>query len=144
MSAVTTEGKSAGKLCHFLRNVLRCVVGIEYRTSWKTSPEREALDKKKMKAETVLTHSIPVSMNTYSFLFQSGRAYNPMVFEVETHMKADSSLSDGSSKNTFITTPVVRNSVTCENIGGEAELSPEGPSENVRRISTNSITLSSS
>lgn len=87
---------------------------------------------------------MPVSIKTYSFLFQSGNAYNPIVFEVETHTKADKSRIDGSSKNTFITTPVVLKSVTREKIGGLSELLPVGSSEKVSRINTNSIILSSS
>lgn len=66
------------------------------------------------------------------------------MFDVDTQMKADSNRSDGSSRKTFITTPVVLNSVTCEKIGGSGELSPDGPSENVSRMSTNCMTRSSS
>ena len=62
----------------------------------------------------------------------------------ETQMKADNNLSDGSSRKTFMTTPVVLNSVTWENTGGCGELSPEGPSENASLIRTNSMTRSSS
>lgn len=68
--------------------------------------------------ETGLTHSIPVSTNTYSRLFQSRRANNPMVFELETQTNAERSLDDGSKRKTFITTPIVRNDARRENVGG--------------------------
>lgn len=83
-------------------------------------------------------------MNTYSGLVQSSKAYNPMVFVLEHHTKADNRQSEGSSKKIFMTTPIVLNSVTQENFGTSDDFSPDGGSKNVSRINTNSITRLSS
>lgn len=87
---------------------------------------------------------MPVSMNTYSGFVQSINAYNPMVFVLEHHTKADSRQSEGSSKKIFMTTPIVLNSVTQENFGTSDDFSPDGGSRNVSRMSTNSMTRLSS
>lgn len=43
-----------------------------------------------------------------------------------------------------MTTPVVRKSVTWEKMGATFEVSPDGPSEKVKRMRMNSITRPSS
>ena len=55
------------------------------------------------------TQSIPVSMKTYSCLLQSSSAYSPIVFEFATQTNADNNRDEGSSRNTFMTTPIVLN-----------------------------------
>jgi len=89
---------------------------------------------------------MPVSMNTYSSLFQSNNAYKPMVFEVDTQMKADNSLDVGSSRKTFMTTPTVLNVARFEKIGGDEGSTwpfPDGSSGNCSFIRTNCIRRSS-
>ena len=79
---------------------------------------------------------MPVSIKTYSSLFQSRRAYSPMVFELATQTNADSSRDEGSRRKTFMTTPMVLNVASSEKTGSPS-------SGNSSFISTNSITRSS-
>ena len=91
----------------------------------------------------VLTHSIPVSRNTYSGVSQSVSVNKPIVFVADTHTKAERRRRCGSRRNTFMTTPVVRKSVTWEKTGATFEVSPVGPSVNVSRMRINSMIRSS-
>jgi hypothetical protein len=112
-----------------------------------------------------LTHSIPVSIYTYSCVSQSRSVYSPMVLGPDTHMKEARSRPGGSSRKTFITTPVVLKVVISEKVGDvdgseEGQDGGGGETEGIacplavgrnggsssgkeRRIRINSITLSS-
>lgn len=90
-----------------------------------------------------LTHSILVSIKTF-FLVPVRQCIEADRILCRNQMKADNNRSDGSSRKTFMTTPVTLNSVTRENMGGWGELSPDGPSKNDSCIGMNSMTRSSS